>query len=121
MKPVILEMTAFGSYAKPTTVDFQKWNHSLYLIAGDTGAGKTTIFDAIMVALYGVASGKGDHKARTFEMMHCDYVEKSTESFTGWREPFILKRKGEPGNTKKPRLRRFFGNLTDSLLKRQSR
>ena len=80
MKPVILEMTAFGSYAKPTTVDFQKWNHSLYLIAGDTGAGKTTIFDAIMVALYGVASGKGDHKARTFEMMHCDYVEKSTDT-----------------------------------------
>lgn len=80
MRPVTLEMTAFGSYAGPTTVDFGKWNHGLYLITGDTGAGKTTIFDGIMVALYGVASGKGDGRARTFEMMHCDYVDKSVDT-----------------------------------------
>lgn len=80
MKPVTLEMTAFGSYARPTVIDFQELNHSLYLITGDTGAGKTTIFDGIMVALYGVASGKGDNKARTFEIMHCDYVDKSVDT-----------------------------------------
>ena len=80
MRPVTLEMTAFGSYARPTTVDFQKMYHSLYLITGDTGAGKTTIFDGIMVALYGVASGKGDNKSRTFEIMHSDYVEKSVDT-----------------------------------------
>lgn len=80
MRPVTLEMTAFGSYARTTTVDFQKLDHSLYLITGDTGAGKTTIFDGIMVALYGVASGKGDNKSRTFEIMHCDYVEKSVDT-----------------------------------------
>lgn len=80
MRPVTLEMTAFGSYARPTTVDFQQLDHSLYLITGDTGAGKTTIFDGIMVALYGVASGKGDNRSRTFEIMHCDYVEKSVDT-----------------------------------------
>lgn len=80
MKPVWLEMTAFGSYREKTMVDFRKLRHSLYLITGDTGAGKTTIFDGIMVALYGVASGKGDKKSRTFEIMHCDYVEKSEDT-----------------------------------------
>lgn len=80
MKPVLLEMTAFGSYVQPTTVDFRKLKHSLYLITGDTGAGKTTIFDAIMVALYGEASGKGENKSRTFENLHCDYVEQSVDT-----------------------------------------
>ena len=80
MKPIVLEMTAFGPYARRTTVDFCKLNQSLYLITGDTGAGKTTIFDGIMFALYGVASGKGEKKSRTFDMMHCDYVDKSQDT-----------------------------------------
>ncbi|MCI9067770.1 MAG: AAA family ATPase, partial [Lachnospiraceae bacterium] len=48
MKPISLEMTAFGSYAEKTTIAFDRFSHGLYLITGDTGAGKTTIFDAIM-------------------------------------------------------------------------
>lgn len=76
MRPVRLEMTAFGSYAQKTAVDFDRLTHGLYLITGDTGAGKTTIFDAIMFALYGVASGR-DRKA---EMMHCDFVDKSVDT-----------------------------------------
>lgn len=86
MKPVLLEMTAFGSYVQPTTVDFRKLKHSLFLITGDTGAGKTTIFDGIMIALYGVASGagttagRGESRARTFDMMHCDHVDKSVDT-----------------------------------------
>ena len=80
MRPIRLEMTAFGSYARLTVVDFQKLEHCLYLITGDTGAGKTTIFDGIMFALYGVASGKGEKKFRTFEMMHCDHVDKSVDT-----------------------------------------
>ncbi|MCI8837361.1 MAG: SMC family ATPase [Hungatella sp.] len=80
MRPVTLEMKAFGPYAGLTTVDFGRFDHNLYLITGDTGAGKTTIFDGIMMALYGEASGEGDKKYRTFEMMHCDYVERSEDT-----------------------------------------
>lgn len=75
MRPILLEMTAFGSYAKKTPVDFNRLTHGLYLITGDTGAGKTTIFDAIMFALYGAASGPD----RTPDMMHCDFVDKSIQ------------------------------------------
>ena len=76
MKPILLEMTAFGSYAEKTEVDFGRLTQGLYLITGDTGAGKTTIFDAIMFALYGTASGSD----RTPEMMHCDFADKSTDT-----------------------------------------
>jgi DNA repair protein SbcC/Rad50 len=59
MKPLKLEMTAFGPYKGTETIDFQKLEGNLlFAIAGNTGAGKTTIFDAISYALYGEASGE---------------------------------------------------------------
>lgn len=76
MRPIFLEMTAFGSYAEKTAVDFERLTHGLYLISGDTGAGKTTIFDAIMFALYGLASGP----ERKPNMMHCDFVDQSVDT-----------------------------------------
>lgn len=62
MRPVKLTMEAFGPYAQRTEIDFEKLGtDGLYLITGDTGAGKTTIFDAVTYALYGKSSG-GERK-----------------------------------------------------------
>ena len=78
MRPIRLEMTAFGSYKDKSVVEFNRIS-GLFLITGDTGAGKTTIFDAIVFALYGQLSGtnKEDRKP---EMMHCDKVPKSQDT-----------------------------------------
>ncbi len=76
MRPLYLTMTAFGSYAETTSLPFEKLEHGLYLVTGDTGAGKTTIFDAVMFALYGLASGT----ERGADTLHCDFVPKSTDT-----------------------------------------
>lgn len=61
MKPIRLTMQAFGSYGEKTEVDFQKGG-DFFLISGDTGSGKSTIFDAMMFALYGEVSTNGSGK-----------------------------------------------------------
>lgn len=61
MKPIELVMSAFGSYASEQVIDFRQHQHGLFLISGDTGAGKTTIFDALMFALYDTSSGGRKH------------------------------------------------------------
>ena len=59
MRPIKLKMVAFGPYAKTEEIDFSLFkNENLFLISGDTGAGKTTIFDAICFVLYGSVSGQ---------------------------------------------------------------
>ena len=79
MRPLRLTMEAFGSYGKRTVIDFEKPDQNLFLITGDTGAGKTTIFDAIVFALYGEASSGTNKKDGT--ELQSQYVPLETEPF----------------------------------------
>ena len=79
MKPLRLKMQAFGSYGKETTIDFEKVNQNLFLITGDTGAGKTTIFDAIVFALYGEASSSLNKKEGV--VLQSQYVDFDSEPY----------------------------------------
>lgn len=79
MKPIKLTMQAFGSYGKRTTVDFTKPRQNIFLITGDTGAGKSTIFDAIVFALYGEASSCRNRKSGT--ELQSQYAQLREEPF----------------------------------------
>lgn len=78
MRPKQITMSAFGPYAEKTVIDMDKLGtKGLYLITGDTGAGKTTIFDAISYALFGEASGD----VRDASMFRSKYADKETPTF----------------------------------------
>ena len=117
MRPLKLTIQAFGSYGKRTEIDFSKPRQNLFLITGDTGSGKTTIFDAIVFALYGEASSSSNKKEGV--ILQSQYAEEDTEPFveltfrcgTGGGEVYTvrriprhvraLKRKSSKGNTTK--------------------
>ncbi len=79
MKPIKLIMSAFGPYAgEMPAIDFSQFeDKGLFLISGDTGAGKTTIFDAICFALYGETSGR----FRDTKNLRSEYAKESTETY----------------------------------------
>lgn len=78
MKVKKLTMQAFGPYAEKTEIDFSLFGDGgIYIITGNTGSGKTTIFDGISFALYGRASGD----ERDFEGMRCSYSDPALETF----------------------------------------
>ena len=77
MRPVKLVMSAFGSYAGEVSIDFSLISGGLFLITGDTGSGKTTIFDAITYALYDRTSGGN----RDGNMMRSQYARPETDTY----------------------------------------
>ena len=83
MRPVKLIMSAFGSYAGKTEIDFTEIPNGLFLITGDTGAGKTTVFDAITYALYDRTSGG----TRDGNMMRSQYAKDTVE-----RTPYMTEK-----------------------------
>lgn len=86
MKPEKLVISAFGPYAGRTEIDFTKLGgQGIYLITGDTGAGKTTIFDAITFALYGEASGQVRDSAMFRSKYAAEEIETYVEFLFSWR------------------------------------
>lgn len=93
MKPQKLIMSAFGSYAGEVVIDFSNISHGIFLITGDTGSGKTTIFDAICYALYDRTSGG----AREASDMRSQYAGADTPTFVEYtftygEEIYVIKR-----------------------------
>ncbi len=82
MKPILLELSAFGPYAEKTVIDFTPFHGDIFLLTGDTGAGKTTIFDAISFALYGEASG--GRERRSGKSFRSDYAAPQTDTYVSF-------------------------------------
>ena len=78
MKPLELTISAIGPFAEQTEISFERLgNQGLFLISGDTGAGKTTLFDAICFALFGEASGSN----RGVDSMRSDFAKPQIKSY----------------------------------------
>ena len=101
MKPIYIKMQAFGSYQEEC-ISFEKVDHGLFLITGDTGAGKTTIFDAITFALYGKTSGgKRDGKMMRSQYAPADMKTKVEYKFYYCGNEYTIIRSPEQLNWKK--------------------
>ena len=88
MKPLKLELQAFGPYVSKQTVDFEKLSQKgMFLIKGETGSGKTTIFDAMTFALYGGSSGENDKSKvgrNDLEEWRCNQADDNIETFVSF-------------------------------------
>ena len=78
MKPISLEISAWGPYKKVEQIEFTKlWERGLFLVTGPTGAGKTTVFDAISFAIYGNLSGQMREK----NSVRSDFADGDTKTY----------------------------------------
>lgn len=92
MKPVSLTMESFGSYSKKTEIDFTKVAEPIFLITGDTGAGKSTIFDAIVFALYGKSSSANGKEGADFKSQYGEQKPVVTFKFIKNNKEYIITR-----------------------------
>lgn len=90
MRPLQLKLQAFSSYGKAVTIDFTKPNQELFLVSGNTGSGKSSIFDALVFALYGEASSGANKKSGS--ELQSQYAPLSLEPFAELR---FSERRGE--------------------------
>ena len=110
MKPIKLVMSAFGPYAGLQELDMEQLGETgLYAITGETGAGKTTIFDAIMYALYDEGSGE-DRSGRN---LRSRYADENTETFVDMT--FLCG--GKEYRIRRSPAQRLRGNKTDTPAK----
>lgn len=104
MRPINLKIQAFGPYAGCAEIDFSRLGGGLFLITGDTGAGKTSIFDAISFALFGEVSGGKDHKSAKTLRSHFAKDDDETVveyTFSYRNEIYSVKRSPEYERAKK--------------------
>lgn len=107
MRPMQLTMSAFGPYARTQQLDFTQLGETgLYAITGETGAGKTTIFDAIMYALYDTGSGQ-DRNGRN---LRSDYADEATETYV----EMTFCSGGQTYEIRRSPAQRLRGNRTDT-------
>ena len=95
MKPLRLVINAFGPYIDKTEIDFTKFgDNGLYLITGDTGAGNTTIFDALSFALFGQASGtsRGNSHALRSDFAKENNITYVELEFLNRGEKYLIRR-----------------------------
>lgn len=114
MRPIKLVMSAFGSYAGEETIDFSQMDGGVFLITGDTGAGKTTIFDAITYALYDRTSGG----KRDGMMMRSQYAKPEIPTFVEFEFSYRGKRysvRRNPGYLRPSKRRNKDGERTFTM------
>src|SRR5690625_8013828 len=113
MKPLKLKLTAFGPYKDTEVINFkQLQDNNLFVISGNTGSGRTTIFDGICCALYGSASGQ-DRDNQT--MLRSDFADDDTHTAVELIFSLKNKRSEERRVGKESRCR-----LTSVSIKRQN-
>lgn len=118
MKPIKLTLQAFGSYGEETVIDFSKPTENLFLISGNTGSGKSTIFDAIMFALYGESSSALNKKDGV--ELKSNFVDIKTKSYVELTfeekgQIFTVKRSPKQLRPQKKRERNEKGELVQKL------
>lgn len=92
MRPISLTMEAFGSYLRKTEIDFTKVGEPIFLITGDTGAGKSTVFDAMVFALYGKSSSSNGKDGLDFKSQYGDKKPEVVFKFQKNHKEYTVKR-----------------------------